>query len=134
MSGEKCMECQNEFNDTSVREDKRFKIDFPQYEKMDVHICSECGNKRRYEKKVEEFNKVITAFADMANSSTLDYKGLESDAVVEAFLRQHRHLQGSMVTFLRTILRKLGEKAGNSMHEDGRNAGALEWCKKISEV
>lgn len=131
---EKCMECQKPFDNTTVREDRRFKIDFPQYEKMDVHICSECGNKRRYEKKVEDFNKVMDAFGDMTNSSTLDFKGMESDAVVEAFLRQHRHLQGSMVAFLRKVLIKLGEKAGDPAYENGRNQWALEWCKKISEI
>jgi len=134
MSNEKCMECGRVFNDTTVREDRRFKIDFPKFKNMDVHFCSDCGNKRRYEKKVEEFNEVISAFSQMVNSMSFDYEGKESDVIVEAFCKQHRELQHGMVVFLRSVLIKLGKKAGDPAYEDGRNKWALEWCKKISEI
>ena len=133
MSGEKCMECNREFGD-SVREDSRFKIDFPRYEKMDIHICSECGNKRRYEKKVAEFKEAMSVLGRMANSTMFDFEGKDSDAVVEAFAGEHRHIQNEIIIFMRNVIIKLGKKAGDPAYEDGRNQWGLNWCKKASEV
>jgi hypothetical protein len=70
----------------------------------------------------------------MASKIPFDFEGLDSDAIVGLIVTQHRSVQQEMIFFLQRIIGKLGDKAGNSCYEDGRNMRALNWCQQVSKM
>jgi len=128
------MDCQMCFKETESNHIDVLKHHFPKrYQDIDSVVCLECANKHVVAQLREKFDPMVEAFANMVNNSLCDFDGLESTALAETFLQKHRYLQGEMVSFLGTVLRKIGEKAGDPAWTDARNAWAIDWCKHISE-
>jgi hypothetical protein len=83
---------------------------------------------------VERYRKVIEGFAALVSKTPFDFEGLDSEAVAEIFVEQHRSNQHEMVFFLKKLIAKLGDRAGNSCYEDVRNQWALNWCQRVSKI
>ena len=98
------------------------------------NLCEPCAKKRYLEERVEYYNKVIKEFAHLVNNCAFDHDGIETDAVVAAFFKEHRQLQNDMIAALHKIFGKIGEGSGNLMFEDPRNQWALSWCKQVSKL
>lgn len=127
-----CNACHKELNDdcpVDTEYTNKLKLKFD-----DWHLCRDCAKKRYTEERISEYTGVIQAFSKLVNNCAFDHDGVESDAIVTAFFKEHRQLQNDMISSLHRIFAKIGSHEGDLSYEDPRNQWALSWCNKVSKI
>ena len=127
-----CDGCHKELNDAYPEDTeytRRLMIKFKGW-----NLCTACAKNRYITERIEYYKNMISTFSKLVNNCAFDYDGIESDAIVIAFFKEHRQLQNDMIASLHRILGNIGKGSGDINYEDPRNQWALSWCKKVSEI
>lgn len=98
-------------------------------ELTDTIVCPECARKYIVDKRKERYSGAMKEMFRLINNMSFDHDDYDSDAIIALFMREHRQLQGDFLYFIMKILRKIGEKAGDTCYTDPRNDWAYKFAK-----
>jgi hypothetical protein len=100
----------------------------------DVYICEECAEKEITRLKVEQiYGPIFDELAKRANSTLFNSDGTDVKAMLQAFTRQHRHLQGEIFQALMKFIEQIGQLDENQFF-DARNEFIRIYAKKASDA
>jgi hypothetical protein len=98
------------------------------------YVCDLCARKEVLRVKKDQYRMLVQEFSEKVSKTPFDFEGLDSEAVAENFFVQHRSNQQEMIFFLKKVISRIGDKAGDSCYEDVRNQWAMNWCQQVSKI
>lgn len=100
----------------------------------DAHICEECFEKEIVKLKEKHiYGPIFDELAKRANSTLFNSDGTDVKAMLQAFIRQHRHLQGEIFQALMKFIEQIGQLE-KDRYFDPRNDFIQTYAKRASDA
>lgn len=118
---------------TSMYKSARSRLDCYEIPE-DAHICEVCAEKDITRLKVEQiYGPIFDELAKRANSTLFNSDGTDVKAMLQAYTRQHRHLQSEIFQALMKFIEQIGQLDENQFF-DARNEFIRIYAKKASDA
>lgn len=125
----RCAVCHRDIDGEKVKEDCLYYEEkkYDTSDMGDIGICRECADKERVKEQAEGFMQSLEGFFRSAGFTNFNSCNLTSKALVQAFTRQHRHIQNELLLFLFRCFESIA--ALDDGFIDGRNEWGYRWVK-----